>query len=152
MKRVNRPVSAWFLIVLQFFIGAAALISGPMLFLSPDGRLMQMSTAFLQGSPFKDYFIPGIVLFIFVGVFPVITGIGLVKRTVWPGMEALNPFKNYYWPWTASLSAGLIILIWIMVETALLGYISLLQPFILAFGLALILLTLLPGVRHWFSK
>lgn len=147
-----RPAGAWILIILQFFIGAAALISGAMFFLAPDGRLMQMPVTFLKGSPFNDFLFPGIILFVFVGIFPVMVGIGLVKKSIWPGLDALNPFKSYYWAWTASWAAGLIILIWIISETLMLGYISFLQPFITAFGLLLILLTLLPGVRRWYKK
>jgi hypothetical protein len=147
-----RPVGAWILIILQLFIGAAALISGAMFFLAPDGRLMQMSVTFLKGSPFDDYLIPGIILFVFVGIFPVLVGVGLVKRSIWPSLDFLNPFKSYYWAWTASWAAGIIMLIWIISETVMLGYISFLQPFIIAYGLALILLTLLPGVRRWYRK
>jgi hypothetical protein len=147
-----RPAGVWSLIVLQLFIGVAALISGPMFFLAPDGRLMQMPVTYLKGSPFNDFLIPGIILFIFVGIFPIIAGIGLLKRSIWPLMNVLNPFKSYYWAWTASWAAGLIILIWIIVETVLLGYISALQPFILVFGLVLVILTLLPRVRRWYLK
>jgi hypothetical protein len=151
LKR-SRPFGAWVLIVLHFLIGAAALISGAMFFMAPDGRLMQMPVTFLEGSPFNNFLIPGIILFLFVGVFPVMVGIGLVKKSIWSGLDILNPFKSYCWAWTASWSAGLIILIWIISETVMLGYISFLQPFIISYGLVLILVTFLPGVRRWYKK
>jgi hypothetical protein len=148
----SRPFGAWVLMILHFLIGVGALISGAMLFLSPDGNLMKMPLDVLKGSPFSNFLISGIILFIFVRIIPVGVAYGLLKRSVWQGLDILNPFKRFYWAWTASWAAGLIILIWVITETLLLGYISPLQPFIMLYGLVLILLTLLPGVRRWNLK
>ena len=76
----DRPFTSRVLIALLFVLGISALVSGPMLFLAPDGSLMQMPTGVLKGSPFPDYLIPGIVLFIFIGLYPLVVCIGLVKR------------------------------------------------------------------------
>jgi len=145
----KRPASAWILILLVLILGIMAVISGAMLFLAPDGSLMGMSADVLEKSPFNDYLFPGLVLFVFNGIFPIITGIGLVK-TGWKWLETLNPFKQYQWAWTGSLAAGIILLIWIITETLLLGYISFLQPVMAVWGLVILLLTLLPGVRGYY--
>jgi hypothetical protein len=42
-------------------------------------------------------------------------------------------------------------LIWIIVETSLLGYISFLQPVITVWGISIIILTLLPPTRRSFA-
>jgi hypothetical protein len=144
----ERPVIAWILSVLILFLGIAALISGPMLFLSPDGSFMQMSTDVLKGSPFPDYLIPGIILFLFMGVFPLIVGVGLLK-TGWRGLYTLNPFTRRQWAWTGSIAVGVILLIWIITETVLLGYVSFLQPVMGMWGLTILLFTALPGVRKY---
>jgi hypothetical protein len=146
----RRPLAAWLLIILLIFLGIAAVISGAMLFLSPNGDLMGMSTDVLAGSPFTDYLIPGIILFLFVGIFPLTVGLGLLK-TGRRGLSFLNPFKSYHWAWAGSIAAGAILLIWIITETALLGYISFLQPVMGAWGLILLLLTLLPNVRRYYK-
>jgi hypothetical protein len=145
----KRPFTAWVLILLVFILGIMAVISGAMLFLAPDGRLMMWTTEQLEGTPFPDYLIPGIVLFIFNGVFPLIVGAGLVK-TRWKGLEPLNPFKHHHWAWTGSLAAGIILLIWISTETLMLGYTSFLQPLMAAWGVLLIFLVLLPGTRRYY--
>lgn len=147
----KRPFTACLLIILMLFLGIAAIISGPMLFLSPDGAFMGMSTDLLQGSPFTSYLLPGIILFLFVGVFPFIVGIGLIK-TSWKGLGFLNPFKQYHWAWTGSLAAGIILIIWVSAETIMLGYISFLQPVMGAWGVLQIILALLPGVRNFYRK
>jgi hypothetical protein len=151
-SRVSRSFVNWILIVLLFFLGIGGLISGAMLFLSPDGKLLGMSTDLLKGSPFPDYLIPGIILFLFVGVFQSFVAYGLLTRTSWNGPDILNPFKKYHWAWTASWAAGVIMLIWIITESVLLGYVSLLQPIIAIWALVLITLTLLPPVRRYYLR
>lgn len=146
--RASRPVTLNILIFLLVFIGVAALISGPMLFLAPDGHLMQWSVNMLKETPFSNFLIPGIILFLFNGVFPVLVSYGLLRQPAWRWPEAINIFKKYHWSWTASWAAGVIILIWILVETLLLGYISVLQPLITVIGIAIITLTLLPNIRR----
>jgi hypothetical protein len=152
-KKVRvHPAAARVLIVLLFFIGASALISGAMLFAAPDGHLMMWSTNDLAGTPFSNYLIPGIILFTFVGIFPVFVGYGLLKRPAWRWPDTINPAKKIHWAWTASWAAGVIMLIWIGVETLLLGYISFLQPAIAVYGVLIILLTLLPNVRRYYIR
>jgi hypothetical protein len=148
----RRPFTAWILIVLLFFLGFGGIVSGALLFSAPDGRLMGMSVDLLKGSPFPNFLIPGLILFLFVGVFQLFVGYGLVTHGTWNGPDIINPFKGYHWAWTASWVAGVIMLIWIIVETVLLGYISILQPIILIWGLIIITLTLLPNVRHYYKR
>lgn len=79
-------------------------------------------------------------------------GYSLMKRPAWNGINMLNPFNRYHWVWTASLTSGLILLIWIATETLLIGYESILQPIMAAWGILIILLTLLPNVRRLYER
>jgi hypothetical protein len=151
-KKEHHPPVSWILIVLLFFLGIGGMISGALLFAAPDGHLVGFTPGLLQGSPFPDFLVPGIVLFLLVGAFQFFTAIGLVTRTSWTGPDIINPFKSFHWAWTASWAAGVIMLIWIAVETSLLGYISGLQPIIAIWGIVLIVLTLLPPVRRYYRK
>ncbi len=151
MKR-KRPVSLIILVILLVVIGFGGIVSGPMLFLAPDGGLMQMPVDILEGTPFPDYLIPGIILFLFIGIFPALVGFGLVKQPGWQWAESLNPAKGTHWSWAASWATGIIMLIWIIVETVMLGYISFLQPLIAVWGVLIIALSLLPGVRTDVTK
>jgi hypothetical protein len=154
MKKSNTasPFVAQILIFLLVFIGVGALISGPMLFLAPDGHLMKLSVDMLQGTPFTNFLIPGLVLFLFVGIFPILVSYGLLRQPSWQWAEAINVCKKYHWSWTAAWAAGVIMLIWIIVETSLLGYVSFLQPVITVWGVAIITLTLLPNVRRYYTS
>ena len=154
MKKSNTasPFVARILIFLLVFIGVGALISGPMLFLAPDGHLMKLSVDMLQGTPFTNFLIPGLVLFLFVGIFPILVSYGLLRQPSWQWAEAINVCKKYHWSWTAAWADGVIMLIWIIVETSLLGYVSFLQPVITVWGVAIITLTLLPNVRRYYTS
>ena len=151
-KKESRPATLWILIVLMFILGIAAIISGPMLFLAPDGSIMQMSVDALQETPFPDYLIPGIILFVFMGLYPIFVGISLIKRPNWNFMNFINPFKSFHWAWTTSLASGLILLIWIITETLFIGYESFLQPLMAGWGLLIIIFTMLPNVKRYYRK
>ena len=79
-------------------------------------------------------------------------GYGLLKRPAWNWPNGINPAKKMHWAWTASWAAGVIMLIWISVETILLGYISFLQPVIAVYGIVIILLALLPNTRRFYAR
>ena len=150
--RHSRPAAVWTLIVLLAFIGVGALISGAMLFAAPDGHLMQWTTSQLAGTPFASYLIPGLILFILVGLFPLFTAYGLLKKPAWTWPDAINPSKAMHWAWSAAWAAGVIMLIWIATETALLGVISFLQPAIAVYGLVVISLSMLPATRRYCAR
>ena len=68
----------------------------------------------LEGSPFDDYFIPSLVLFVVVG------GSFLAA--------AIAVFAKLAVARAAAFGAGAIVLGWLAVETAMIGYVSWMQP------------------------
>jgi hypothetical protein len=86
----------------------------------------------LEGSPFDDYFIPSLVLFVVVG------GSFLAA--------AIAVFARLHIARTAAFAAGAIVLGWLAVETAMIGYVSWMQPATTIGGLMVLLLAwLLPS-------
>ena len=79
----------------------------------------------LEGSPFDDYFIPGLVLFVVVG------GSFLAA--------AIAVFAKLHIARTAAFAAGGIVLGWLAVETAIVGYVSWMQPATMIGGLLVVL-------------
>jgi hypothetical protein len=148
----KRPLSSVVLALLVLLLGIGAVISGPMLFLEPSGRLMQWSVDQLRGTPFPDYTIPGLVLFLFLGLFPIFVGVGLMAKPRWKWPDAINPSKRHHWAWAASWATGIIALVWIAVETLLLGLISFLQPVIAVWGALILLITFLPRVNRYYLR
>jgi len=59
-------------ILLLLFNGIGACYGGWHLITDPTGGTLQMPLYWIQNSPFKDYFIPGIILFLFNGLLSLI--------------------------------------------------------------------------------
>jgi hypothetical protein len=81
----------------------------------------------LEGSPFDDYFVPGLILFLAVG-----GSMAAAAVTV--------TFADREWAVVLSLVAAVILLDWIVVQVALIGYVSVLQPLFFAAGLLVLAL------------
>lgn len=71
-------------------------------------------TEWLQGSPFRDYTIPSLILFVVVGGSLLVAAILVFARS---GLAR-----------TCALFAGTILLIWLAVQVAIIGYVSWMQP------------------------
>jgi hypothetical protein len=88
-------------------------------------------TEWLAGSPFRDYFIPGLILFVVVG------GSFLIG--------AIAVFARFRIARLAAFSAGVIVFGWLAIQIAIIGYVSWMQPATTIAGLfVLILAWLLP--------
>jgi hypothetical protein len=88
-------------------------------------------TEWLAGSPFTDYFVPSLILFVVVG------GSLLVA--------AVAVFLRRRTGRAAALAAGTILLTWIAAEMAIIGYVSWMQPATAAGGVVILVLAwLLP--------
>lgn len=83
----------------------------------------------LNGSPFKSYFIPGLILFFVVG------GACLTS--------AILLFKDSILGRKAALMSSLILLTWIAVQVAMIGYVSWMQPAIAIMALLILILSFL---------
>ncbi len=68
----------------------------------------------LEGSPFKNYFVPGLILFVVIG------GAFL--------FASVAVFARFSVARRASFAAVYIVLIWLLVQIAIIGYISWMQP------------------------
>ena len=84
--------------VLLFFNGISAIFGGLGLMIDPSGEMMQMHPDFLSHSPFPDFIIPGIILFVFNGVFSFIIAIlTIMKVKIYPWLVMLEGFILIIW-------------------------------------------------------
>jgi hypothetical protein len=118
-----------------------------MLALDPTGGLMQMPLEMLQGTPFPNFLIPGLILGIVLGLgaFFVLACLFILPKWAWA--QRLNPFKGQHWTWAASAAFGLALMIWITVQVLMIGLGAFIQVLYFGVGLAILLLTLTRPVR-----
>lgn len=86
----------------------------------------------LAGSPFKDYTVPSLILFLVVGGSSLAASIAVFRRSPWA-----RP---------AAGLAGCALFLWITVQVAVIGFVSWLQPAVFAASLLVLLSArFLPG-------
>ncbi len=148
MKRAPLPV--YFLWILIFFLSIGAWYGGLSLITDPSGSLLQITTSYLDNSPFNDFLIPGLILLIFLGIFPLFLLFGFIKKDKikWAGI--LNIYLDQHWAWTYSLYLSIMLIIWINIQIIMVGY-DILQSVYSLYGVVILILTLLPGVKAYFS-
>ena len=139
------------LCLLHIILGINGLIGGILLVIKTDGSLLGMKTDWLNHSPFKNYFIPGLLLSLFLGVMPLLTFTGLILERNWKWAKNFNIYRNRHWAWSFSLYTGIISIFWITIQLLLTQYFWI-QPVILLLGLFIIILTMVPEVMKHFEQ
>ncbi len=118
MTRTGRSV-----VGLLLFLSVGALAGGASLALKPDGSVMQFDPAILAGSPFPDFFVPGLILGGLFGVgSSIVAALGLRR-------VRLAPFLAF------GLGCGL--MIWIVTELAIIRELSVLHALYFCVGLGI---------------
>jgi hypothetical protein len=108
---------------LLVWLGLGALAGGVALVAKPDGSVMHMPLSWLAGSPFPDFFVPGLILGGLFGVGSFVVAIMGLRR--W----RVAPFLAF------AIGCGM--MIWIVVELAIIQGISVLHPLYFLTGLAM---------------
>ncbi|HKB87874.1 MAG TPA: hypothetical protein VKD08_16980 [Ignavibacteriaceae bacterium] len=106
--RYKKTFSIYLLIIFVLLQGISGLLGGISLIIDPSGGQIGLPVNWLEGSPFENFLIPGIILLTVLGVFPLITTMGLISGT----RKAL----------ISSRLIGYALLIWIGVEIIIIGY------------------------------
>lgn len=96
------------LIAVMAFQGLSGVAGGLGLIADPSGASLQIPLDWLIGSPFTNYLVPGIILFVVLGQVPLAVVFGLWKRKSWARLAAIG--------------VGTALCIWIFVEILVIGY------------------------------
>jgi hypothetical protein len=136
------------LIFLLGFLSLGAFYGGLALITSPDGSMFKMPVEMLSGSPFTDFLIPGIILLLTFGIFPLLVIWGLMKKPENRFLNSLNLLYDYHFAWTYSVYIGVGQVIWINVQTLILNEVDALHTIYSSLGLLIICIALLPQTRR----
>lgn len=117
---MSPALSVRLLVVLLVFQGLSGLGGGWALSLDPTGTGIGLDPTWLDGSPFPDYRVPGVFLWVVLGLGPLGAALLVLRRSAWA--------------WSAALLTGLVLLAWILVEIAVVG-LQMRPPLQLIYGL-----------------
>ena len=148
------PISARNLLVaLLSLLGLSAMGGGALLIISPSGKLIGgLPLSILEHSPFADFLVPGIILFIVLGLAPCLVGLALLYKTQSKIADRLNVFRDMHWAWTFSIYIAFALIIWIQVETIYVQGVGWLQTLYMLYSIPLLLVAMQPQVRKMYRK
>jgi hypothetical protein len=150
--KVRKPFEVYLLVFLVFFQAVGAIYGGLTLVIDPTGGLLQMPLTSLEGAPFKNYLIPGLILLIFLGLLPSFLLYPLIFKPEWIRADILNIYKEQHWSLTYSLYLGIMLIIWIDVQIMILGYGAIIQSVYAFLGVVITIVSLLPGIKRYYSR
>ena len=114
------------LFILVSFVAVTATLSGLIMISNPDGGVMNLPLSLLDGTPFKDFLIPGILLSIIVGGVNLLAVFYNIQRHV----------NRYNW----AMAGGIMISGWIVVQMILIQAAHWLHFLYLGIGILIVLL------------
>lgn len=147
---MKRPFETRVLIFLLFILSVNAFYGGVCLVIQPDGSLLGIDAEWFENMPIQNFLFPGILLILFLGIFPLISLFGLFSKRKFKKLNTINFFPEKHWGWIYALYTGIITNIWIIVQQLSIGY-FVLQPIIAALGMLIIIVSLLPRVQKYYT-
>lgn len=130
----TRSAPVWALLALLALQGIGGLGGGISLLAAPNGAILRMPVSYLQGSPFSDYLIPGVVLTSLLGLLPLLVLAGLWRRRSWA--------------WYGASLVGCSLIVFEIVELTIVPF-SILQPIFSTVGVLIAALCLPPSVTRY---
>jgi len=143
-----RPATVRGLTALLAFHGVGAVGGGAAFLADTSGGFVGMSTEVLAASPFTTFLWPGLLLSLGLGVPALVAALGVHRRGSLAMAAALERGTGHHWSWALSLAIGVALMAWIVVQLLLMSERTFLQPLMFAVGAGLVVLPLLPSVRH----
>ncbi len=107
--------------IVQLLVAVGALPAGYLMMANPDGSGLGMTPEILAGSPFMDFFIPGLFLFTVNGLFNL--------------LNAIACFVKFRYAPESGLILGIVLMTWVAVQVSIIGLSHFLQPTYFVIGI-----------------
>jgi hypothetical protein len=105
---MHRSMTRSILIALHAVLGVAAVVAGQAFVREPSGAALGMSADWLKRSPFRSFRIPGLFLMLVIG------GTNLLSAAVL--------WRRDHRSELVSLATGLLLVVWVAIQTAIIGF------------------------------
>jgi hypothetical protein len=145
----NRPSIVYVLWILVAFQAVSGITGGLFMLVDPTGQSLNIPGIFLMGTPFETFFVPGLLLLVFLGIFPTISLLGLL-RIKWRWPQVLNIYSHIHWGWTYTLYAAIVLILWMDIQVYIIGYWHFIQTFNALTGVVILVITLMPQVVNYY--
>ena len=129
----GRPAILWVLLAVLGQLAVRAAIGGVALLMAPSGEIVGFSSTPLDRTPFGDFLVPGIILFVVFGFVPAVVCYALYTRR--------------WWGWITSVGVAVAMLVWLLVEV-IVGFERPTIYLNLATAGVILVLAVHPAVRH----
>ncbi len=153
VRASGRPAAVLLIIALEVVLAILGFFSGISFLLDPSGKTHGMDTSVLATTPISTFTTVGLFFVVCYGVLPVLAVFGLWRLPRWRWTDSFNKWTKQNWAWTATAVIGVILMVWIAVEVALIGSPTGLPRFLqismALLGLVFIALAMLPRVRRY---
>ncbi|MGB5667698.1 MAG: hypothetical protein WBM53_12685 [Maribacter sp.] len=150
---MKRPISSYLLNFLLFVLAIAAIPAGWNLIFDPSGVGIGFSEEVLgqlEHSPFSNFLVPGLFLFVILGLLPLLTLYGLTTKKKSSMAQKINLYPNYHWAWTVSYYIGMVLILWINMQL-LFGIAFYILHFVCTLlGVLIIFITHLPITKRYY--
>ncbi len=140
------------LIFLLAFLGLGAVGGGVLFIVSPSGELLGMPISALNNSPFNNFLLPGIILFLALGVAPLLLIIPLRTKPISKLAQGFNFFRDMHWAWSYTIYIAFALIIWIQIQMVIIRGVHFLHTFYIFFALIILFVALLPSVRNIYKN
>lgn len=135
--RATRPLAVRIYVLCTFSLGISAVYGGAILMLERANDPLGMPLEWLDDTPFRDYFVPGLTLFSVFGIGSFAVVFGILRRRVWA--------------WAAAVGLGVAQIVWIAAEVFFLRMIHPLHVVYGGLGAVLVALATRPSVREYLA-
>ena len=116
------------LFILVSFLALTSVLSALLMMSIPDGSILNLSISLLKGTIFKDFVLPGFLLFLFVGSVNLLAVFFNISN---------HPLK-YNW----ALAGGFVALLWVLLQFLLINQSMWVDIFYVSIGVSIILISL----------
>jgi hypothetical protein len=148
---MKRPFALWILIFFLVFLALGGLYGGITMLVDPSGGLIQMAEV-LPLLHVPSYFLPGLFLLFVMGLAPLFLTYGLLARPDWKWATSLTRWSAHHWSWTGTVALAIVLLIWLMIQAALIGFRWPIQYVTAANGVLILLFALVPSVQKYYAR
>jgi hypothetical protein len=151
-QKSSRPLILYLLGLILVLLSLAALGGGVLLVSDPTGAAIGLPSEWLAGSLFPNYLIPGLFLFLVIGLGSLLVLVALWMRPKSAPLADLTRWTHEHWAWAADVAFGIVVALWIVIQYLVIQRFHPLQAVIFSVGIIIAALALLPGMRRYYSR